>query len=316
MSYHHLTQEERDQLAVLRSQGLKLRDMAHRLGRSVSSLSRELRRNQGEYGYFPHSAQRKADQRLEHSHRRLRLKSPALRLEVQRRLEYGWSPEIIAGRLRRIRPDLPSITTEAIYQWIYRERKDLIRFLVRRHPHRWHPQYRHRQRIPGRVSVRERPLEVQDRTEAGHWETDLVVGPSRGALQVLVERQTRYSRLRLVPHRTSGACRVALTVILSSIPASLRRSITYDNGGENAEHQTLNDDFDMRSYFCEPYHSWEKGTVENTNGLIRRYFPKGIPLEAYLEPRVERLEHWLNDRPRKVLQFKTPREAFEALCCT
>jgi IS30 family transposase len=325
MNYHHLTAEERDQLAVLRGQGLRLRAIAQRLGRCVSTLSRELRRNgynephrKRPSKYLPHGAQRKADHRLRSSHRRPRLKDVALHQEVIRLLEWRWSPELIAGRLKQIRPDLPPISHEAIYLWIYRHRPDLVTYLARGHPRRrrrW-AALKHRVRIPRRISVRERPDAVQTRQEPGHWETDLIVGPGSSALQVLVERQSRYTRLSLVPQRTASGSRAALTRLLESIPAPLRKSITYDNGGENCEHLTLNDDFGLRSYFCEPYHSWEKGTVENTNGLIRRFIPKQTRLETLSLTSIVQLENWLNDRPRKILNYRTPREAFQVLCCT
>jgi IS30 family transposase len=323
MNYHQLTPKERDHLAVLYGQGLGLRSIAQHLGRSASTVSRELRRNgykqrKRPLQYFPHGAQSRAAQRLQKSHRRPRLKNAGLHQEVVCRLESGWSPELIAGRLKHLRPDLPPISHEAIYQWIYRHRPDLVVYLARAHPRRrrrW-AALKHRVRIPRRISVRDRPVAISARQEPGHWETDLIVGPGPAALQVLVERQSRYTRLSLVPQRTASASRAALTGLLESIPASLRRSITYDNGSENYEHLTLNDDFGLNSYFCEPYHSWEKGTVENTNGLIRRFIPKQTPLSSLSLSSLVQLENWLNDRPRKVLNYRTPREAFQALCCT
>lgn len=320
MSYQHLNEEERDRLALMRSEGKSLRSIGRELGRSHSSLVRELQRNRhkpswGPRVYYPHTAQRKAEHRLRSSHRRFRLKDAALHQEVVRLLEARWSPELIAGRLRRVRPELPTISHEAIYQWLYSRRPDLVGYLTRAHPRRrrrW-AALKHRVRIPGRISVRERPEAVAARQEPGHWETDLIVGPGSSALQVLVERQSRYTRLSLVPQRTAAASRVALTYLLESIPASLRRSITYDNGGENSEHLVLNEDFNVKSYFCEPYHSWEKGTVENTNGLLRRFIPKKTRLDSLSLTSIVQLENWLNDRPRKILKYQTPREAFQAL---
>src|SRR5579864_7430144 len=174
MGYQHLNQEERDQLAVFRSQGMKLREIGQRLGRSFSSLSRELRRNQSASGYYPHTAQKKATHRASLGHRSARLKNPALRLAVEAGIRRGWSPELISGRLKRTRPDLPSISVESIYQWLYQERKTLVRYLACRHWHRHQYRYRRRRKIPGRISVRERPVQIQDRSEPGHWETDLL----------------------------------------------------------------------------------------------------------------------------------------------
>jgi IS30 family transposase len=242
----------------------------------------------------------------------------ALHQEVNRLLEYRWSPELIAGRLKQTRPELPPISHEAIYQWIYKHRPDLVAYLARAHPRRrrrW-AALKHRVRIPRRIPVRERPDVASQRQEPGHWETDLIVGPGSSALQVLVERQSRYTRLELIPQRTASQSRAALTRLFQSIPGSLRRSITYDNGGENAEHLTLNEDFGLCSYFCEPYHSWEKGTVENTNGLIRRFISKKVQLDTLSLTRIVQLENWLNDRPRKILNYQTPREVFQDMCCT
>jgi transposase, IS30 family len=319
MKYHHLSFAERHTLSVLKEQGQSLRTIAKALGRSVSTVSRELDRNrQGprrKRWYVARRAQRKADRLLVQSHRRPRLKCAALHQEVIRLLEHGWSPELISGRLKRQRADLPTISPEGIYQWIYTHRTDLIQYLARAHRKR-RPRWRalkHRVRIPRRISVRLRPDAVQARHEPGHWETDLVVGPGSCALQVLVERKSRYTRLSLIPQRTATASRVALTHLLETIPSSLRRSITYDNGAENYEHLTLNDDFGLTSYFCEPYHSWEKGTVENTNGLIRRFIPKQTNLSHLSLSHIVQLENWLNDRPRKILNYQTPREAFQAL---
>lgn len=318
MNYHHLNHQERDQLAVLRSQGKTLREISGVLGRSPGTLSRELKRNESlsrKGGYFPQTAHRLAERRLRLSHWSPRINHAALRQELWRMLEKKWSPELISGRLRRLRPDLPSVCPETIYQWIYTERRDLIPYLVRSHRKRGcRKSYRKtRLHIPARKSIRERPAEVQHRSQAGHWETDLVVGPGSEALQVLVERQTRYTLLAKIANKGSGPSRAALTWLMDSVPAHLRRTITYDNGSENVEHQTLNEDFGLKSYFCEPYHSWEKGTVENTNGLIRRFIPKSTKFETIPASRIVQLECWLNDRPRKVLQFRTPREAFEAL---
>ena len=319
MTYNHMTEKERDKLAVYRSRGLSLRDIGGRLNRSIATLSRELKRNRGRGGYFAQHAQDQSQTRLRTGHKRMRLKSRVLRHEVEAMLVKGWSPELIAGRITEHRKDLDSIGYEAIYQWIYSERPDLIGCLVRSHPKRWPRRsrpYRRYAGIPGRVPLLERPEPANTRAEAGHWETDLIVGPGQPALQVLVERQSRYSKLRGIPNKTAPASRAALTGLLTTIPDHLRRSITYDNGSENFEHQVLNDDFAMTSYFCQPYHSWEKGTVENTNGLIRRFVPKRTKLDSITPQRFQQIEDWLNDRPRKCLKFQTSREAFNALCCT
>jgi transposase, IS30 family len=317
-SYMHLKTHERDRIAIWRSRGLSLREIAKKVGRHYSTLCRELNRNCGRKGYWPHRAHERALWRRQNTHKRIRLKSRVLRFEVEQMLTKGWSPELIAGRLRRKRSELPSITHEAIYQWIYAERPDLVHYLTRAHPkrkRRWRLSSR-KTRIPDRVSIRQRPERINQRKEPGHWETDLVVGSGKSALQVSVERVSRCTRMRKIPNKSAPESRLALEAIFKPLPPALRRSITYDNGPENTEHQILNQTLGTRSWFCEPYHSWEKAQVENTNGLIRRHIPKRANFDELPESEIQKVEVWLNERPRKVLQFQTPSEVFNALCCT
>jgi IS30 family transposase len=230
----------------------------------------------------------------------------------------GWSPELIAGRLKKEHPQWPTISHEAIYQWIYSERRDLVGYLVRAHPKRrkrWKISSR-KIRIPERVSIQKRPAYINQRREPGHWETDLLVGSGRAALQVTIERKSRLSRIEKIPNKTAVESRLALERVLRQVPGRLRESVTYDNGSENIEHQLLNEHIGTRSWFCEPYHSWEKGQVENTNGLIRHFVPKRSKLDDLPGDEIRRIENWLNNRPRKVLQFQTPNEVFNAWCCT
>jgi len=317
-AYMHLKAHERDRIAVWRSRGLSLRDIARKIGRPASTISRELNRNRGRKGYWPHRADARALWRRQNTHKRIRLKSRVLRDEVEKMLIKGWSPELTAGRLGRTRPELPSITHEAIYQWIYRDRPDLVGFLTRAHAkrkRRWKLSAR-KTRIPDRVSIRQRPASINDRTEPGHWETDLVVGSGKAAIQVTHERQSRYTRLKKIPNKSAQESRNALQGVLQLLPPAMRRSITYDNGPENTDHQMLNDVLGTQSWFCEPYHSWEKGQVENTNGLIRRHIPKRFNLDQLSDSDIQKVETWINERPKKVLQFQTPSEAFKSLCCT
>ncbi len=315
--YRHLSRNERDDIAVLVNRGHSIRTVAFFIGRSPSSVSRELRRNKGKKKYRPSDAQFVAHHRRHQDHRPAkRLKTDiSLQKRVTRQLKEGWSPEIIAGRLKRENDGVPVISHEAIYQWVYSEAKPLIKCLVQSRPRRRSRSARPwpKRSIPQRVSIHQRPESVDLRQEPGHWETDLVVGPGRAALQVLVERQTRFTRLRKVPNKTAQASYEALSVLFSTVHLFLRKSITYDNGFENLLHVELNQRFQLKSFFCEPYHSWEKGTVENTNGLVRRFFPKRTNFDT-LPPRViERVEAWLNRRPRKCLNFQTSAEAYQLL---
>lgn len=317
-TYTHLDDQERDLLAVLRSQGHSLRQIAQVLGRNPGTLSRELRRNAPPVhtGYYlAHKAQQRAAERNRRSRTRRRLKTAGIRRYVADRLQRGWSPELIAGRLQRRHPER-AISHEAIYQWVYAEARALIPCLVRAHRTRKRrgDSRRHRQpHIPGRVSIRQRPASVLARRRVGHWETDTAVSRrSPHALQVTVERKTRYTRLAQLPRKGAHAMSVALARRLSRYPQGLRRSLTYDNGSENTEHRRTNRILGTRSYFCEPFHSWERGTVENTIGLVRRFFPKRTDFATIAKNRVQSVERWLNHRPRKCLGFQTPAEAFKA----
>jgi len=308
----HLNIHEREGIAVWKSAGLSLRAIARKIGRPASTISRELNRNGSRY--WPHKAQERAVERLATSHKRPRLNSRVMHYEVEQMLTKGWSPELIAGRIRTHRPDLPRVCPEAIYQWIYTDRPDLVGYLARAHrkrKRRWKAKA-NKIRIPDRKSIQERPEIVNQRKEPGHWESDLLVGSGKAALQVAVERQSRLTRLKKIPNKTAKASRQALGNMLSLIPRAWRRSITYDNGSENVEHSLLNKELGTKSWFCRPYHSWEKGQVENTNGLIRRFVPKRSNLDLLPEGKVRSVEEWLNDRPRKVLDFKTPKEVFSA----
>ena len=317
-TYQHLSSHERDMLAVLRSQGRSLRQIAAVLRRAPSTLARELRRNAPPMhtGYYlAHKAQHRAETRNQVAHQRPRLKSARLRRYVAQRLRGGWSPELLAGRWQRRHPDQP-ISHEAIYQWVYAEARHLIPCLVRAHRQRKRRGYSRRHKtthIPQRVSIRHRPVAVLRRQHVGHWETDTMISrASVVALQVTVERMTRYTRLAQLPRKGAHAMRIALTRRLSHYPPRLRQSLTYDNGSENTEHVQTNQVLGTRSYFCEPFHSWERGTVENTIGLVRRFFPKQTDLATLSQAQVQSVERWLNHRPRKCLGFRTPAEVFTA----
>lgn len=321
-TYKQLNANERDILAVLKSRGKSLREIAAVLQRSPSTLSRELKRNAPPVytGYdLSHKAQGRAEKRKHESHRRPRLKSDFIRRYVEKRLRLGWSPELIAGRLRIEHPE-QSVSHEAIYQWVYQDATSLIPSLVRAHRKRKHRGYSRKHRkshIPERTSIKERPKTVLKRLQIGHWETDtLICRQSLQAVQVAVERKARYAKVAKLKSKSARAMSMALTRRLSRYPADLRLSITYDNGSENAEHMRTNKILGTRSYFCEPFHSYERGTVENTIGLVRRFLPKKTNLATISQDHLTRIEYWLNHRPRKCLGFKTPKEAFNAECCT
>ena len=316
-TYTHLTQTERDHIAVFRNRGLTWRTIGQKLGRDHSALVREWGRNRPRRGpreYLPHKAHQRAEARRRNSHKRMRLKSRVLRFEVEQHLLKGWSPELISGRFKRERSELPSVSAEAIYQWIYEEAPHLIGCLVRSHPRRRLRSHRRKGKkviIPNRVSIKQRPPHVQDRQEPGHWESDLMIGRGgKTALQTTVERVSRYTRIVKVANKSARNNREGLVGVLKPLPPALRRSITYDNGTENAEHQLVNQEIGTSSFFCEPYHSWEKGTVENRNGVIRRPFPKKTNFDTISDEDIQKVENSINNRPMKCLNFKTPLEVF------
>jgi IS30 family transposase len=191
---------------------------------------------------------------------------------------------------------------------------NFVPYLVRAHKRRQLRGHRHTHRdphIPERISIKRRPAHVNARRHIGHWESDTVIARhSRAALSVTVERKTRFTKIHRLQHRTARDLRTGLTRTLSHYPGYIRRTITYDNGPENVEHMIVNKVLGTRSYFCEPFHSWEKATVENTIGIIRRTFPKKTNFDKVSAAQVKRLERRLNNPPRKVLDYQTPNEVF------
>ena len=311
--YKHLTEDERDMIAVLKAKGISLSDIAQKIGRHKSTIFRELNRNAPPIykGYYLIHKPCQGKNRWADTHKRERLKNQEVRKYVEVGLRKGWSPEIIAGRLSIDRSG-NSISHEAIYQYIYEERKELIGYLVRRHKKRMkrgHSRKHQKSHIPNRVSISERPDVVDKRERIGDWESDsMVSGQSKVAMNVLADRKSRVTLLNLLSQKTSVETKWAIIQSLIKYPAY---TITYDNGSENTEHEEINKVLDITSYFCRPYHSWEKGTVENTIGLIRRWLPKKTDLAQVSKAKIMEIESWLNNRPRKCLNYKTPLEIFE-----
>ena len=324
-TYSHLSPEERDKIAILRTREISLGDIAMELRRHKSTVSRELSRNSSVIytSYSPHAAQKRADERKSEAHQRARLKNARIRHYVVSHLKEGWSPEQIAGRLKQKRSPL-SISHETIYQFVYepklRKQENLVPYLVRSHKKRRLKGHRHTHKdshIPMRISIKQRPQSVQDRRQLGHWETDAVVSrQSQAALNVTVERKSRLTKITKMSQRTAPNTHRAITQALKKFPSKARRTITYDNGSENVNHMHTNKTLETSSFFCEPFHSWEKATVENTVGLIRRVYPKKSNFDLLSNYDVKKLENMLNNRPRKCLSFKTPLEVFNRLCCT
>jgi transposase, IS30 family len=315
-NYKHLSVEERDHLSVLKGKGLSLRAISRALKRSPSTLSRELKRNAPPIrsGYYlSHRAHQRYVIRNQQRACRLRLKTKRIRAYVGRQLNRGWSPELISGRLAHLWPK-QTVSPEAIYQWVYAEATHLIPCLVRHHRRRLsfgHGHKHAKNHIPGRVSIDKRPKIINQRKQFGHWETDTMISrQSKVALRALAERQSRFAKLGKLKRKTAPQMSHSLNRTLCRFPQKVRRSLTYDNGTENTNHLETNQVLGTKSFFCAPFHSWEKGTVENTIGLVRRHLPKKTDLAKVSPKKLKSIERWLNNRPRKCLGFQTPAEVF------
>lgn len=318
--YNQLGLRDRDLIATMLASGKSMRMIAGVIGRRPSTVSREIRRNMTESDYLSGSADEESSRRRSDSRKIKRLKENRIRSYVRGKLMKGWSPELIAGRLRRDHIGL-TISHEAIYQWIYAEGPHYIPCLVRSHRIRRPRQYQNKHKkhvIPGRVSIEERPVTVVNRKEPGHWESDTALfRRNKSALHVMTERKTRFSFLTKVEKNEAIDVRSAILRHFTRFPrVAVRRTITYDNGKENTCHHFINIKLGTRSYFCHPYCSWEKGTVENTIGLVRRRLPKKIDFVNVSRRQVKYIQDWLNHRPRKCLNYQTPSEVFQKECCT
>lgn len=315
--YSHISLSERTLIFWWRKDKLSMREMARKLGRSHTTISREIKRNTYivyPY-YYPRGAEERYQYRLKRRAQRYRLKSPDIREHVINRLKAGWTPEIISGRLKTTMPE-NYICHEAIYQFIYKELPELYIYLPRSHKHRGikKPYRKKVSRIKNRISITQRPQRANDRILFGHWESDSIVSGCRKlGINVLVERKSRLSHISLMIDKTAATNHQIISKRLAKYSRKMVRSITYDNGSENTLHEKTNAALATKSYFCAPYHSWEKGSVEQVNGLIRRYIPKGTDFNEVTPQFINKIEKFLNNRPRKCLNFQTPYEAFKKL---
>ncbi|MGA4946902.1 IS30 family transposase [Streptomyces cinereoruber] len=314
----YLTQDERLYIADRVREKVSLRVIAAELERSPSTISREIRRNQNPKNgdYRPFAAQARADTRKPRPRHGKVARHPELKQFVQDHLDRRWSPEQICQALRRRFPDRPElhVVHETIYQALYVQgrgelRRDLARNLrtgraVRKH-HREPHQRRHRSSM---LLISDRPAEVEDRAVPGHWEGDLIIGKESGsAIGTLVERSTRYLMLVHLPDgRSSTQVRDALIDTVGTLPAHLRRSVTWDQGIKMRRHLEFTVATNVPVYFCDPASPWQRGSNENTNGLLRQYFPKGTDLSRHTHEHLDAVAAELNNRPRKTLNWDTP----------
>lgn len=313
--YKHLNADERDKIAVYKAHGFNFSDIARMLGRNRGTITREIQRNGGQQRdvYTSLRAQKKSEERKSQANTHQRLKNPLMREYVREKLKEKWTPEIIAGRFKKEHPG-QSISHEAIYQYIYMEAPELKKHLPRSHrirKKRGCQRSSSVNRIPSRISIDKRPEKANERQEFGHWEADTAVSrQSKKSLAILLERVSRLTKLTKIERNGAEEFSSAVIQKLRPVDERKRKTITYDNGKENMNHQRINEELNMNSYFCNPYHSWEKGSVENTVGLVRRYLPKKTDFAKVSDTQIAYIEHQLNSRPRKCLQFKTPYEVF------
>ena len=337
--YSHLSEEERQVIQIEVGNGASIRGIGAMLGRSPSSISREIKRNTwfpsnenesyrpyrpkrlkagpwtGRY-YIAGPAQRKADRRRSKPRKPYRLSHDRLWAQVAEWLGRGWSPLLISGRLRVLWPDdaLMRVCPETIYRWVYSSRplrERWARCLPRGHRRRRRHGGRRTSRfpIPGRVPISERPPEADGRSAFGHWEADSVIGVGCN-LHTEVERRTRFLMARVVPDKTAGESVGAQLDMFSPLPAGARVSVTHDNGTEFAHHERLRDGLGMATYFADPYSSWQRGSNENRNGMIRRYLPKRCEIRMDMAKEIREIVDEINNRPMRVLGYRTPAEAF------
>jgi len=318
--------EERCRIEAMLEVGLGVRSIARALGRAPSTVSRELARNRGYRGrYTAANAQSRADLRGRRPKPTKLAGNPRLRQEVQDRLEEEHSPKQIASRLRRDFPHDPEmrVTHETIYKALYVQgRGELRRDLAKRlRTGRAVRQVRRtvgerRGRIPDMVNISQRPAEAADRAVPGHWEGDLIMGStaSNSAIGTLVERATRFVMLLHLPQgHGADAVQEAMVQAMSRLPQTLRRTLTWDQGHEMTNHAQIAAATGLEIYFCDPHSPWQRGTNENTNGLLRQYFPKGTDLSLYQADYLDHVASKLNRRPRQTLNWATPAEALDEL---
>jgi transposase, IS30 family len=323
----YLREDERIHIADRLRENATVRAIAAELGRSPSTVSREIRRNRhsASGAYRPHAAQARADARRPRPKPRKINNTPELREAVQAMLDEKWSPEQICHALRQKFPDRPEmhVVHETVYQALYVQgrgqlRRELAGALrsgrARRRPQRQANCRQPRFTTP-MVMISERPAEVADRAVPGHWEGDLIIGKDgRSAIGTLVERATRYVMLLHLPgDHSAEAVLTALTATVQTLPAQLMRSLTWDQGSEMARHSEFTLATDIPVYFCDPASPWQRGSNENTNGLLRQYFPKGTDLSVHSPDHLAAVADQLNRRPRKTLGWETPAERLHKL---
>lgn len=316
-----LSENEREEISRGLGSGLSLRQIARGLGRSPSTISREVRRHGGRCKYRAAAADRRAWKNACRPKPSRLSCNERLRAMVSEKLRKRWSPEQIAAWLRREHADdrRLQVSHETIYKSLFIQSRGALKQELRDYlrTKRRFRQARTKTRkghgiIPDPISIRERPAEVEDRAIPGHWEGDLISGELNFShIATLVERKTRYVMLARLRSKTTDEVTKAIARQIKKLPTELRKSLTWDNGGELTNHKQLTLDANIDIYFCDPHSPWQRGSNENTNGLLRQYFPKGTDLSGHSQRKLDAVARELNERPRKTLGFKTPAAALQ-----
>jgi IS30 family transposase len=324
-SAHALRAEEREEISRGLAGQLSIREIARKLGRCASTISREVRRNGGREVYRAARADTQAWSRARRPQRCLLVRRPALRGWVERKLSEQWSPRQIAVGLRRAFPNDASmrVSHETIYHSLFVQargglKQELVQHLRRGRLMR-HARKAQRVACDGivdAISIRERPPEVADRAVPGHWEGDLLMGGNSSQVATLVERRSRYVMLIKVDSKDTLTVTQAIARKIRQLPAELRRSLTWDRGTEMSAHKDFAVATHVQVYFCDPRSPWQRGSNENTNGLLRQYFPKGADISHYTQVQLNRVARRLNERPRETLNWLTPLEVIKTTVAT
>jgi len=312
---------EREEISRGVTAGQSVRSIARLLRRAPSTVSREIRRNGGSCDYRASAAEQAAWDRAQRPKPCKLAQNRALARRVAEKLRLEWSPYQVAGWLRRTYPldETRQVSHETIYRTLFIQARGALKKELLQHLRRTRAMRRsrhHTQKTPdhGRitetVSIRERPAEAEDRAVPGHWEGDLLFGSHNSQIATLVERQTRYVMLVKVPSKDSETVINALIKQSHKLPRELYKSLTWDRGTEMAEHARFSLATDIQVYFCDPQQPWQRGSNENTNGLLRQYFPKGMDLADITQSKLNAIARRLNERPRQTLDFETPAERF------
>lgn len=320
-SKRSLSLAEREEISRGLAADNSIQSIARRLSRAPSTICREIKRNSGEKGYRADSADTLAWQRALRPKTCKLVATPALAKLVAAKLQLEWSPQQVAGWLKRTWPGNEGfyVSHETIYRTLFIQARGALKKELLEHLRRTRAMRRSRHhtqktedhgRIRDAVSISERPATVEDRAVPGHWEGDLLCGSGNSQIATLVERHTRYVMLVKIDSKDSETVAKALIKHAGKLPQELYKSLTWDRGTEMAGHKRFTIATDIAVYFCDPKHPWQRGSNENTNGLLRQYFPKGIDLSAYSQAKLNAVARRLNERPRKTLDYETPAERF------